>query len=348
MKKLVSFTLIIAVLFAACKKEDTQPEESGLKDGVFIVNQGNFTAGNASLSYFESATSVLTNDLFYEVNDAPLGDVAQSISIDGDLAYIVINNSGNIYVIDRKTAEFKGKISQLSSPRFFLKINDQKAYVSDLASNSISIVNPESYELTGAINVNRSTENMVLIGKKAYVAHWSGYLQAIKNNQVLIIDTETDALIDSIQVGVEPNSMVVDKDQNLWVLCSGGYDNEEVPSLWKINPQDKSVIKKYEFDDISLSPSSLVKNGMGDELMYLNNGVCSMSVSDGTLPETPVIAQDGKYFYVLGVDPQNSDIYFSDALDYTKNGIVYRYDHTGSMLDSLVVGIIPGAFGFNY
>jgi DNA-binding beta-propeller fold protein YncE len=348
MKKLVSFTLIIAVLFAACKKEDTQPEESGLKDGVFIVNQGNFTAGNASLSYFESTTSVLTNDLFYEVNDAPLGDVAQSISINGDLAYIVINNSGNIYVIDRKTAEFKGKISQLSSPRFFLKINDQKAYVSDLASNSISIVNPESYELTGAINVNRSTENMVLIDTKAYVAHWSGYLQAIKNNQVLIIDAETDALIDSIQLGVEPNSMVVDKDQNLWVLCSGGYDNEEIPSLWKINPQDKSVIKKYDFDDISLSPSSLVMNGTGDELMYLNNGVYGMSVSDGALPANPMIAQDGKYFYALGVDPKNSDIYVSDALDYTKNGLIYRYDHTGGLLDTFEVGIIPGAFGFNY
>jgi len=348
MKKFVPFAIVIAVLFAACKKEDTQPEESGLKNGVFIVNQGNFTAGNASLSYFESATSKLTNDLFYEVNDAPLGDVAQSISIVGDLAYIVINNSGNIYVIDRKTAEFKGKISQLTSPRFFLKINDQKAYVSDLASNSISIVNPESYELTDAINVNRSTENMVLIGNKAYVAHWSGYLQAIKNNQVLIIDTETDALIDSIQVGVEPNSMVVDRDQNLWVLCSGGYDNEEIPSLWKIDVLDKNVIKKFEFDDISLSPFNLLMNGTGDELLYLNNGVYSMSVTDGTLPENPMISQDGKYFYALGIDPQNSDIYVSDALDYTKNGLVYRYDYTGSMLDSFEVGIIPGAFGFNY
>jgi YVTN family beta-propeller protein len=348
MKKFVPFAIVIAVLFAACKKEDTQPEESGLKNGVFIVNQGNFTAGNASLSYFESATSKLTNDLFYEVNDAPLGDVAQSISIVGDLAYIVINNSGNIYVIDRKTAEFKGKISQLTSPRFFLKINDQKAYVSDLASNSISIVNPESYELTDAINVNRSTENMVLIGNKAYVAHWSGYLQAIKNNQVLIIDTETDALIDSIQVGVEPNSMVVDRDQNLWVLCSGGYDNEEIPSLWKINVLDKNVIKKFEFDDISLSPFNLLMNGTGDELLYLNNGVYSMSVNDGTLPENPMISQDGKYFYALGIDPQNSDIYVSDALDYNKNGLVYRYDYTGSMLDSFEVGIIPGAFGFNY
>lgn len=348
MKKFVPFVILIAVLFAACKKEDTQPEESGLKDGVFIVNQGNFTAGNASLSYFESATSKLTNDLFYEVNDAPLGDVAQSISIDGELAYIVVNNSGNIYIIDRKTAEFKGKISQLTSPRHFLKINDQKAYVSDLASNSISIVNPESYKLTGEIAVNRSTENMVLIGNKAYVAHWSGYLQALKNNQVLVIDTETDALVDSIRVGVEPNSMVVDSDSNLWVLCSGGYDNEEIPSLWKINPQNKSVIKKYDFDDISLSPSNLVLNDTGDELFYLNNGVFSMSVSDGVLPESPVIAQDGKNFYALGIDPYNSDIYLSDALDYTKNGLVYRYHPSGNMLDSLEAGIIPGAFGFNY
>jgi YVTN family beta-propeller protein len=348
MKKLILFAIMMAVLFAACKKEENQPEESGLKDGVFIVNQGNFTAGNASLSYFESATSKLTNDLFYEVNDAPLGDVAQSISIDGELAYIVVNNSGNIYIIDRKTAEFKGKISQFTSPRHFLKINDQKAYVSDLASNSITIVNPGSFEITGEIAVNRSTENMVLIGNKAYVAHWSGYLQAIKNKQVLVIDTNTDALIDSIKVGVEPNSMVVDKDNNLWVLCSGGYDNEEVPSLWKINPQAKSVIKKYEFDDIASSPSSLVINGMGDELFYLNNGVYGMSVSDGALPENPVIAMDGKYFYALGIDPQNSDIYVSDALDYTKNGLVYHYDHTGSLLDSLEVGIIPGAFGFNY
>ena len=348
MKKLICFVAMTLVLFTACKKEESQPDEGSLQEGVFIVNQGNFTAGNASLSYLESATSKLTNDLFYVVNNAPLGDVAQSISINGDLAYIVVNNSGNVYVIDRKTAGFKGKISQLTSPRFFLKINDQKAYVSDLTSNSISIVNPESYEVVGGILVNRSTESMVLIEDKAYVAHWSGYQQALKNNKVLIIDTQTDALIDSIQVGVEPNSMVVDKDNNLWVLCSGGYDNEEIPSLWKIDTQNKSILKKYEFNDINLSPSNLVINGSRDELFYFNYNVYQMSIDDGVLPADPVIDQDGKFFYALGVDPQNSDIYLSDALDYTKKGLLYRYNETGSLLDSLEVGIIPGAFGFNY
>lgn len=348
MKKVLSLLLLVAVSFTACKKEETLPADKGLKEGVFIVNQGNFTAGNASLSHYDMATFELTNDLFYAVNDAPLGDVAQSISIDGDMAYIVVNNSGNVYIIDRSTAEFQGKISQLPSPRYFLKINNQKAYVSDLVSHSITIVNPADYEVVGEISVNRSTEQMVRIGEEVYAAHWSGYQQALKNNKVLVIDAQTDVLTDSIQVGVEPNSMVVDQDNNLWVLCSGGYDNEEVPSLWKIDTQDKSVIRKYEFDDINLNPSNMAINGDGDMLYYLNGGVFNMDIYEESLLAEPLIDQAGKYFYALGVDPESSDIFLSDALDYSKNGLVYRYDLHGMLMDSVEAGIIPGAFGFNY
>ena len=89
MRKLVTFVILIAVVFSACKKEETKPQENVLNDGVFIVNQGNFTAGNATLSYYETESGKLVNDLFYDVNNVPLGDVAQSISIDGDLAFII-------------------------------------------------------------------------------------------------------------------------------------------------------------------------------------------------------------------------------------------------------------------
>jgi DNA-binding beta-propeller fold protein YncE len=164
----------------------------------------------------------------------------------------------------------------------------------------------------------------------------------------LIIDAQTDGLVDSIQVGVEPNSMVIDKDNNLWVLCSGGFDNEEIPSLWKIKTQDKTVIKKHEFDDINLNPSNLTTNGDADEVYYLNGGVYKMTINDDALPEDPIVDQSGKFFYALGVDPQNSNIFLSDALDYSKNGFVYRYDVQGILIDSVEVGIIPGAFGFNY
>jgi hypothetical protein len=165
----------------------------------------------------------------------------------------------------------------------------------------------------------------------------------------VVVNALGDILVDSVQVGLEPNSMVTDKNGNLWVLCSGGYLNEENPTLWKIAPASREVLAKFTFDDINTSPDNLEKNGAGDSLFFLNRGVFKMAITDIALPDQPFIQEDdGKYFFYLGVDPVNGAIFTSDALDYTKNGFVYRYDAKGNFLEKLDVGIIPGPFAFNY
>ena len=74
-----------------------------------------------------------------------------------------------------------------------------------------------------------------------------------------------------------------------------------------------------------------------------------MSVNDTTLPDSAFIKHDDeKYFMTLGVDPVNGDIYASNPLDYQQNGKVYRYRAMGSLISNMEVGIVPGAFGFNY
>ena len=139
MKNLFLILIAFSLLFASCKEDPVEPQDLVLTEGVFVVNQGTFTAANASLSYIQP--DKLINDLFYSVNQAPLGDVAQSITIDNQTAYIVVNNSSLVYAIDRQTAEVRGKISNLVSPRHMLVINDQKAYVSDLFDYNIAVVN---------------------------------------------------------------------------------------------------------------------------------------------------------------------------------------------------------------
>lgn len=350
MKKTILLGLALSLLFVSCKKDNPEPQPVfSLVNGVFILNQGNFTAGNASLSYFQNEGEKLYNDLFFEVNGVPLGDVAQSITIDSATAYIVVNNSGFIYVIDSKTVEYQAKISGLTSPRYMTIVNHGKAYVSDLYSTAISIVDINSNQVTGAIEVGRSTEEMALIGSEVFAANWSGYGQTLRNDKILVINTFHDQLVDSISVGLEPNSMVIDKNGYLWVLCSGGYLNEEIPTLLKIDAPNRHILETFTFDDINTSPDNLEINGAGDSLFFLNRGIFRMAISDAYLPGSAFIEEgDTKYFIYLGVDPHNGNIYTSDALDYSQNGFVYRYNASGNLLTQLSVGIIPGPFGFNY
>ncbi|MBC8319509.1 MAG: YncE family protein [Bacteroidetes bacterium] len=346
-KKLI-FLLIIVQLISCTGKEDIDPDTIQIEEGgVFILNEGNFSAANSSLSYYFPATSEINNNLFYQVNDVPLGDVAQSMTINKNIVYLIINNSGNVYGINRETLEFEGKISGLISPREMVFINDQKAYISDLYSTAITIVNPENFEITGNIEIGKSSECMVKSGNRILVANWSAYNQTGINNTIMVIDTETDALIDSIVVGIEPNSVVIDRDELLWVMCSGGFMNDELPTLWKINPGTLEVEKALTFTNILQSPDNLCINGTLDTLYFLNKGVFCMSVYDQELPDDTIISEDDNNYYAVGIDPVTNEIYVSDVLDYNQNGMVFRYSPTGNLISSFEAGIIPGCFEFN-
>ncbi|NQU35181.1 MAG: hypothetical protein HQ521_18300 [Bacteroidetes bacterium] len=189
---------------------------------------------------------------------------------------------------------------------------------------------------------------MIKSQKRIFIANWSAYNQTKLNNTIMVIDSDNDILIDSITVGIEPNSMVLDKDGLLWVLCSGGFMNEELPSLWQINPVSMEIVRIIYFEDILQNPENLCINGSKDSLYYLNNGIYGLSVYDDKLPQNPVISSDNNTYYTLGVDPNNNEIYVSDALNYDHDGLVYRYTATGTFISSFEVGIIPGSIVFNY
>ena len=345
---LLLLLLAISVLFSCSEKETIDPDTISIKSGgVFITNEGNFSTANSSLSYYYPETFEISNNLFYKANNVPLGDVAQSITINNNMIYLVINNSGLVYGVNRETLEYEGKINGLISPREMIFIDNNKAYISDLYSTEITVANPNTFEITGSIELRKSSDCMVKSGSKIFAANWSMLNQTKLNNTVMVIDSENDMLVDSIIVGIEPNSMATDKDGSLWVLCSGGFMNNEVPTLWKINIASLEILKTYTVGEIMQSPDNLCINGSGDSLYFLNSGVYSMSIYDQVLPNNAIISESSHNYYSLGIDPKTSEIYISDALNYNQNGVVYRYNSTGEMISSFDVGIIPGSFGFN-
>ena len=352
---LIILTLSMSFYLVSCKPEEIDPPvKYDEQSGVFICNEGNFTYGNASLSFYDVKTKEIKNQVFYNANNFPLGDVAQFMAIFNNNVYIVVNNSGKIVIINKDDFKHIATIPNLTSPRFIEFIDDNKAYISDLYSPYITIIDPSSNTIIDNIYVGSSTDQMLKLNEYLYVASWSF------NNKLYKINSTTDDLVDSIEVVKQPNSIVKDKYNRIWVLSDGGNvgnpGGQEIAALTCVNTSDFTIEKTFTFSDIETSPTELKINITADTLFYINgswggssgnqSGIYKMSVDASSLPSEPVIPEENHLFYGLGINPQNSEIYVSDAIDYVQQGIVFRYNADGIRLDSFKTGVIPRAFCF--
>ena len=105
-------------------------------------------------------------------------------------------------------------------------------------------------------------------------------------------------------------------------------------------------MKSFIFPTRNALPSKLCTNSAADTLCYLFGSIYKMPIESVSLPANPFIVQNGRLFYGLSINPGNSDIYVSDALDYTQRGTIFRYSASGEPIDSFKAGINPGNFCF--
>ncbi|MBC7862093.1 MAG: YncE family protein [Bacteroidia bacterium] len=340
------FIAILLSGFFSCKK-DVPPQKAeqvvstGSSGKVYVLCEGNFLAANASVTQVTLASGNIISDIYSTANNSnPLGDVLQSMSLHNNKYYIVLNNSNKIEIVDKYNFTQQGNISGLTSPRYFLPLSSNKAYVSDLYANAISIVDLNSNTTAGSIPLNGWTEEMVFSYGKVFVANK-------KTNYVYVIDAATDALSDSINVGYGSSSIAEDKNGKLWVLCSGSSSLGLNAKLARINPLTKTVDTSFTFTSGTKSPFKMKMNGNKDQLYWIDyDGVYTMNISSAGLPSAFHIAQGNKIFYGLGIDPEDGTIYVADAIDYNQNGKIYRYQNNGTPIDNFSSGIIPGDFYF--
>ena len=361
MRRLLQISLcILALLPLSCMRWEYGQREhfSLLGEGVFIVSEGNFNYGGASLSYYDAATRHIENELFYRANAMKLGDVAQSMVVRDGVAWIVVNNSHVVFAVDAETLREKGRITDLPSPRYICFVSDEKAYITQIDSDRIVVVNPKTFSITGEIVCpmttpyrTGSTEQMVLLGDYLYVSCWS------YQKRILKIDTRTDEVVDYTDIGLQPKSMVADRRGKLWVVSDGGYEGNvlgyEAAKLYRINPETLEVERLFElgkglYGDATRTASRLKINEAGDTLYWIDGGVWRMSIDAEELPTEPFVASrvgtTCSIYYALGVAPDTEEVYVGDALDYQQRSVVYRYSPEGELLDSFTTGVITGDF----
>ena len=346
MKKPLFILTLIFVSLASCKKEKDKPITSLFAEsGVFVINEGNFGKGNGSLSFYSYDSDEIYNDLFEEINGRPLGDTPLSMLIAGDKIYIVVNNSDKIEVVDRETLKSITTITGFNSPREIAAISNKKAYVTSMSSDNVAILDIENDIIAGHINLRRTSEAIVVKDKKAYIANYVNS-DWTAGNMIMVVNTETDRVIDSILVAAEPESMVIDKNNTLWVLCNGGWQREYNAELIAINTAANEITKRLVFTSIYDSPERLQIDGTGSTLYYLESGVRKLDINASEIPPDVFISPSGSFFYNLGINPVNGDIFVTDAIDYQQRGRLLIFNNKGELLSEMLAGIIPAKLYF--
>ncbi len=349
MKKIIYLAAVAAAFsFTSCSDDDNTPAPPAQSsvEGLFVVCNGNYLAGNGSLSYYNPDDNTVENNVFQRANGMKLGDTAQSMSIDGNTGWICVNGSNVVYAIDVDTYKVKGHVTDVTSPRNALAISDSKLYITTLYDNRIAIVNPATYSVTGHIDIpdmeasTGSTEQMIKIGDYVYVNCWS------YQKEVLKIDTRNDKVVDRIEVGIQPQSIATDGKNSLWVLCDGGGWAEnpvgfEAPSISRIDLNTFKVVSTIKLAEYSSASHLRYYNG---NLFWLENGVQRMSADATAAPTAAFIPSTSYSLYALDINPANGDIYVGDAIDYMQDGTVTRYNAAGDKTDSFTTGIIPAGF----
>ena len=348
----------IAMIITSCSSDDEQIAPKAGADGFFIVNEGAFLGGNASLSYFDKAAKTMTNDVFVNATEKPLGDQAQSMTVFNDKGYIVVQNSAKIEVINTTDFTSLATITEgIASPRYFLGVTTTKGYVSDWGADGVSgtvkVIDLTTNEVVKTIPTGQGANKMVMVGDNVYVANNGGWGA---DNTVQVIDVSSDAIVKTIEVGDNPSSLVADQNGTIWVAGSGKtvYNVD-----WSVDEANSTAgfIAKIVNDEIEVSftmpeklsgPSNIEINSAGSSLYFDYSGSIYTMTTTGVGQGSSIDIKQfiNKQFYGLELDPSTDNILGFESPSFTSSGTMYRYNSEGTQIDSYEVGIGPSSAGF--
>ena len=352
-KKFFMLALAGCTFLVSCENDDDlngvpEEEQGEYSSGIIVLNEGVFGSGNSSVAFVDEDAGTVSDSIFYKANsEAALGDVAQSIAFHEDYAFIVVNVSNKVEVVDRNTFESIATIeSGLVNPRY-IAFSGEQAYVSNWGDGNdpdddyIAVINTETFSIEENIGVKNGPEKLLADDDRIYVAHEGGYT-ATDNDKISVINTTTNVVEEIITVGDNPVSLEIDNGV-LWVAASGYpyAPNETAGRILTIDLATYEVLQEFEFPNATDHPRNLeLENG----LVYftLGNSVYAFDQNEENLPESEVLVME-EVQILGGLEVENSRIYATSRnSSYTGTGDLFIYNFAdGSLLESYEVGINP-------
>ncbi len=342
------YLLILAVIFsmaiAGCDETNNPPGQ--FTNGVFVINEGAFGSSNGEVSFIKSDNSVNNNQYAAANGGLILGDVLQSMHINNGNAYLLVNNSNKVVVVDIDDLKNTTTINGFLLPRFMVSYNG-KGYISeyiDFVNNgNVMIVDLSTNAIVDSVQVGKLPEQMMMVGSSLLVAN-SG------DTTLHLVNTTTLAKTNIGDIDY-PKYITKTSDGNIWVLYTGkpAWSGTQTDGgLLVLNSTATAIVKTINIGSTAFNnPSQLATDGNNLYYEYLGN-VYKIDKSATVAPASPFITGPATSFYGMNYYSANNTLFVADAKNFVSSGVVKRYNaSTGALIDTLNVGVAPNGFVFN-
>ncbi len=347
--KMILFAVMGCLFFAACTKEDPEPEPvtpTSSDKIMYVVNEGIMDENNATLSLLNITNGSIQNDYFQTQNNRPLGDVANDLAQYGSKMYCVVNKSSTVEVLNAQTGKSITQIKIIDGQQKGRQPNKitfwkNKAYVCNF-DGTVTRIDTATFSIDNLETGTIYAGGICAANNKVYVSNSMG-----ASPELSVINPDNFTVVKTIPVAVNPGKIELDAQGNLLLLSQGDY--VATPScLQKINTQTDAVVQTY-----NNKASGFCING-DYAYAYLSEwdtpGVSSffrLNTQTGSIENLALDnSQLSNIIYGIGINPDNGDIYVSGMMSYSEPGDVVCFDKNGSKKSKFEVGVCPSKIVF--
>ena len=337
----VPFLISIMGLFSCDDMESVQSVSTTVSSdertgGLYVLCEGNYSLNNSTLALYDFQKSTLNKDFFQAKNNRKLGDTGNDMQRYGSKIYVVVNVSSQIEVIDARTglaikqiSMFNGSIAR--QPRYITFWED-KAYVCSF-DGTVARIDTSTLEVEKYLTVGRNPDGIAASNNKLYVSNSGGLDYATSagyDSTVSVVDIQSFTEVKRLVVSLNPYKIKADSYGYIYVVSRGDY--KTISGTWRcIDTNTDRIVATYQLDVTNFdiygnyaylySYNSTTKDSWIKVFNLKSRSIVQESfITDGTKITTP---------YGINVNPDNGDIYITDAGDYVSSGDVYCFGSNG-------------------
>ncbi|AZB27353.1 DUF5074 domain-containing protein [Chryseobacterium bernardetii] len=338
---LFAFVLLLGVASCSTDSSDELQPRIDYANGFLIANEGKYGTPNAEVTFVTSDLSLKQDNIFSFNNGGKLGDVLQMIAFNGNNAYLLLNNSNKIQIVNRYNFKAAGEItSGLNQPRYMAFANNNIYVTNDKYQGDkfVSVYKVSDNSLIKKIPFSDTVERIVEAGNNIFVQNASfGY-----GNNITLINTTTNEIQKTFSVNGNINK-IISNNQNVYAIAAGTTDSY----IYQISSTG-DIIKTITLTGIADAKNLEISNNK----FYFSSGksVYTMDMKLGTVPTSPlftVASSSDPYSDLYGFSVVKDLIFTSDANGFKQDSKIVVYNTSGDIIKTFSAGIASNSVYWN-